>query len=139
MDKETMRQSFNKFLKMYFDSCREVYEELDYKELTEKQFGYLRKIDDRGEITMGDLAEMFDLSKPTVTEMIRKFDDTGMIEKRRCDSDGRVFFISLTEKGKLLANTNKLESERAVEKIFDRLTEEERHTLKDIFDKFSKE
>ncbi len=139
MDKETMRQSFNKFLKMYFDSCREVYESLDYKELTGKQFAYLRQIDEQGEITMGDLASAFDLSKPTVTEMVRKFDDTGMIQKRRCQSDGRVFFISLTEKGKLLANTNKLESERAVEKIFDKLTAAELATLKSIFDKFGKE
>ena len=139
MDKETMRQSFNKFLKMYFDSCREVYESLDYKELTGKQFGYLRKIDEKGEITMGELADAFDLSKPTVTEMMRKFYETGLIEKRRCDSDGRVFFITLTEKGKLLANTNKLESERAVQKMYDRLTEAELNTLKGIFDKFGKE
>ncbi len=135
MNQEKVRQSFNLFLKMYFDSCREVYKELDYKELTGKQFSYLRKIDKSGEITMGDLANAFDLSKPSVTEMIRKFDDTGLIQKRRCDSDGRVHFISLTEKGKLLANTNELESKRAVEKIFARLTPEEIDELTSLFDK----
>ena len=135
MDQEKVRISFNKFLKMYFDSCREVYEELDYKELTGKQFSYLRKIDKSGEISMGDLAEAFELSKPTVTEMIRKFEDTGLIEKRKCDTDGRVSFISLTPKGKLLANTNELESKRAVEKIFARLSKEEVETLTTLFDK----
>ncbi len=135
MDQEKVRISFNKFLKMYFDSCREVYEELDYKELTGKQFSYLRKIDKSGEISMGDLAEAFELSKPTVTEMIRKFEDTGLIEKRKCDTDGRVSFISLTPKGKLLANTNELESKRAVEKIFARLSKEEVEALTTLFDK----
>ncbi len=135
MDQEKVRLSFNKFLKMYFDSCREVYEELDYKELTGKQFSYLRKIDKSGEISMGDLADAFELSKPTVTEMIRKFDETGLIQKRRCETDGRVSYISLSPKGQLLANTNELESKRAVEKIFARLSEEEIATLTTLFNK----
>ncbi len=136
MDKEFVRKSFNKFLKMYFNSCKEIYQELDYGELlTGRQFAYLRMIDKHQEVTMSELADLFNLSKPTVTEMIRKFEDANLIQKRRCQSDGRVVYISLTEQGKLLANTNLLESQRAVEKLFLRLSEEEIVLLTQIFDK----
>ncbi len=137
MDREDMRLSLNAFLKMYFDSCREIYKELDNIELlTGKQFEHLRLIDKHGEITMGKLAELTGLSKPTVTEMIKRFEETALIEKRRCQADGRVFFIRLTDHGKTLANTNKLESERAVDKIFARLDDDDIAQLKRLFDKF---
>lgn len=136
MDKEMVRKSFNKFLKMYFNSCKEIYQELDYGELlTGRQFAYLRMIDKHKEVTMSELANLFNLSKPSVTEMIRKFEETGLIEKRRCETDGRVTYISLTEQGNLLAKTNILESQRAVEKLFARLTEEELQTIIALFEK----
>lgn len=136
MDKEAFRLSFNKLLKLYYDACKEIYQELDNIELlTDKQFKYLKMIDQKNEVTMGELAELFDLSKPTVTEMIKRFEDTNLINKRKCDSDGRVYYISLSEQGKILANTNKLESARAVQKLHDLLSEEELITLKTLFDK----
>ncbi len=135
MDKEVMRTSFNAFLKMYFDSCKEVYEELDLKELSDRQFKYLRAIDKKGSMTMSELAQAFDLSKPTITEVIRRFEDSGLIIKKRCKSDGRVSNITLTKRGKLLAKTNILESDKALHKIFQRLDADELKQLKRLFDK----
>ncbi len=135
MDKETMRTSFNAFLKMYFDSCREVYEELNIKDIHGRHFKYLREIDKHGSMTMSELAEAFHLSKPSITEMIRKFEESNMIIRKRCSDDGRVYNIVLTDHGKLLANTNVLESDKALEKIFGSLDQEELTLLKKLFDK----
>lgn len=135
MDKETMRTSFNAFLKMYFNSCREVYQELDLKELTDRQFKYLRAIEKNTSMTMSELADTFDLSKPTITEVVRRFEDSGLIMKKRCSSDGRVTNITLTKRGKLLAKTNVLESDKALEKIYNRLDDAELNLLKKLFDK----
>ncbi len=139
MDKERVRKSFNAFLRMYFRSCREVYEELDLEGMTERQFKYLKEIDRHGELTMSDLAEAFSLSKPTVTEVVRKFSEAGLIRKTRCAEDARVFKITLTERGKLLAKTNVLESDRALEKIFDRLEDDDLATLIKLFDKIGED
>ncbi len=138
MDKERVRKSFNLFLKMYFQSCREVYEELDLEGISDRQFKYLRKIDNQGSVTMTELAEMFNLSKPTVTEVVRRFEEGGLIEKKRCTHDARVFNITLTKRGKLLAKTNILESDRALEKIFATLDADELETLIKLFDKIGK-
>ncbi|MFW6284794.1 MAG: MarR family winged helix-turn-helix transcriptional regulator [Bacillota bacterium] len=135
MEKEAFRQSFNTFLKLYFDSCKEVYEELDIKGMTDRQFKYLRTIDEHGSMTVSELAKQFGISKPTMTEVMHKFETAGFIKKKRCDDDGRVINITLTKRGALIAKTNVLESNRAVEKLYDRLDEEEMKTLKKLFDK----
>jgi len=135
MEKETFRNAFNAFLKMYFDSCKEVYEELDLKGLKERHFKYLKAIDQEKSITMSKLADMFDLSKPTITEMLRRFEETSLIKRTQCKDDARVYNITLTKRGQLLAKTNRLESDRAIEKIFARLDENELLTLKKIFNK----
>ncbi len=138
MEKEPFRDAFNTFLKLYFDSCKEVYEELDIKGMTDRQFHYLRVIDKESDMTVSKLAKYFDLSKPTMTEIMHKFERAGFIKKTRCDDDGRVFYITLTKRGKLIAKTNVLESDRAIDKIFETLSAEEIHTLKSLFDKIGR-
>lgn len=135
MDQETVRTAFNRFLKMYFNSSREVYEEINFKEITGKQFKYLKLIREYNQSTYSELAKLFHISKPTLTETINKFLDAGLVKKTRCDKDQRVYYISLTEKGEILAMTNELESKKAVTKIFERLNEEEIKIVVELFNK----
>lgn len=135
MAQESFRKSLNAFLKLYFDSCREVYEELDIGRMTDRQFKYLRMIADHGSMRASDLAKAFNLSRPTMTEVMNKFEKAGFITKSRCHDDGRVINIVLTERGSLIAKTNVLESQKAVEKIFSRLEPSEIETLQTLFDK----
>ncbi len=136
MDKEKIRLSFNKFLRMYFQSCREVYEEISFGKITSTQFKYLKEIHKRKEITLTQLASEFNVSKPTMNEYINKFLDAKIVRKRKCTTDKRVSYISLTKIGETLATTNELESKKAVEKIIAQLDETEIETLVNLFDKF---
>ena len=136
MEKEKIRLSLNKFLKMYFLSCREVYKEISFGKITSTQFKYLKEIHLREEITLTQLANTFRVSKPTMNEFIHKFLDAKIVKKRKCVSDKRVSYISLTKIGETLATTNVLESKRAVEKMMNHLTEDEVETLVSLFDKF---
>ena len=106
MERENVRIALNKFLKVYFDACHEVYEEIN-----------------------------FSISKPTVNEVITKFIDSGIVKKRKSEHDKRVSYIYLTDIGETLASTNRLESERAAEKILDLLSSREVKQLTKIFDK----
>ncbi|QMS85971.1 MarR family winged helix-turn-helix transcriptional regulator [Candidatus Xianfuyuplasma coldseepsis] len=136
MDKEEVRLSFNKFLRMYFDACNDVYEEIHFDRIKGSRFKYLKEIHKRGKTTLTELAEHFDLSKPTVTEVINVFESNGFIEKAKSSEDKRVYYISLTEMGRTLATTNILESKRAVDKMFDVLSKKEMKFLIKIFNKF---
>ncbi len=136
MDKETLRLSLNKFLKMYFDSCKEIYDEINASRITGRQFRYLREIHKRREVTLTDLAEHFQISKPSMNEVINKFEKARIICKRRSELDKRYSYIFLTSIGITLATSNELESKRAVEKMIDKLSEKEILEIKNSFDKF---
>jgi len=139
MNKEELRISLNKFLKMYFDSCKEVYEEINASRITGRQFRYLREINKRKEATLTELAEHFQISKPSMNEVINKFESTKIISKRKSEVDKRVSYISLTSIGMILATSNELESNRAVEKMLGKLSETEILNIKNSFDKFGVE
>ena len=136
MKEEDTRKSFNIFLKMYFDSCKEVYQEMNFKELSGRQFEYLKEILKNEKISPSTFAKIFNLSKPTVTEIFNKFLDSELVVKENCVDDKRKYFIKLTERGELLARTNELESKKAVEKIYEKLSEKEVESLNIIFNKF---
>jgi len=139
MEKEDVRKSFNKFLKMYFDACREVYQEIHFDRIKGSRFKYLKEIHIREETTLTELADHFELSKPTVNEVINRFIENGFVEKRKSKNDKRVSYIYLTEMGRTLATTNTLESNRAVSKMFDVLSNKELKQLVKLFDKFEGE
>jgi DNA-binding MarR family transcriptional regulator len=136
MEKENVRLSLNKFLKMYYAACNEVYEEINFNQIKGIRFKYLKEIFKRKEVTLTELANHFDISKPTVNEVINKFMDNGIVLKRKSVTDKRVSYIYLTEIGETLATTNMLESKRAVSKMFDKLSPKEIRQLTKIFDKF---
>ncbi|XMB85515.1 MarR family transcriptional regulator [Mycoplasmatota bacterium WC44] len=138
MEKELLRQSFNKFLRLYFDSCKEVYEEIGLNEITNRQFYYLNQIHKNTDVTSSKLAEICKLSKPTITEIIGKFIELKLAFKEQSVNDKRVSYIKLTERGKILATSNEIESTRVTEKIMNKLDEEELGSLKDLFDKIVK-
>ena len=139
MEKEIIRESFNKFLKMYFDASREVYAEINFNQIKGLRFKYLKEIYKRKEVTLTELADHFSISKPTVNEVINHFMKNGIVAKRKSDEDKRISYIYLTAIGETLASTNTLESQRAVEKIIGKLDGEEVTELVTLFDKFGVE
>jgi DNA-binding MarR family transcriptional regulator len=140
MNNDQVRQSFNKLLRLYFDSCQEVYEELGLeKKLSSRQFYYLNMIHDNQDMTVSKFAMLCELKKPTVTEIVNRFEQAGMIQKRHCNKDKRQYFIELTDHGRLLANTNELESRRVTEKITKKLSTEEVQTLTSLLDQITGE
>jgi len=136
MEKEELRVSLNKFLKMYFDACKEVYSEINFDRITRIQFKYLKAIKRIEEPTLTKLSEHFNISKPSMNEVVSKFEKSGLIIKEKSTIDKRITYLRLTDVGETLATTNALESKRAVEKIIAKLNENEVLYLKDLFDKF---
>jgi len=136
MEKEKIRLSLNRFLKMYFDACKEVYSEINFDQITKIQFKYLKAIKKYEPTTLTELSELFSISKPTLNEVITKFEKSGLIKKTKNEKDKRITYLSVTEIGATLATTNILESNRAVEKMIDRYSADEIEHLTKMFDKF---
>lgn len=135
MNNEMIRKSVNVFLKLYFDSCKEVYEEISFEKITRSQLKYLKAIYRNDNVTLTMLSERFHASKPTVNELITKLYDAKLVEKVKSTIDKRVTYLTLTSMGTLLATTNTLESQKLVENLKLKLNEEEIETMITIFEK----
>jgi DNA-binding MarR family transcriptional regulator len=49
--------------------------------------------------TVTELSERLQLAQSTVTELVRRAEETGLIEREQSDLDGRVAHLRLTEEG----------------------------------------
>lgn len=80
----------------------------------------------------GELALRLGVEPPTVTKMLRRLENCGLLERRQDPSDARSFRVFLTERGQALEEPVTRCWEKVEEKTFAGLSEEERrvfHTL----------
>ena len=63
--------------------------------------------------TVTELSERLQLAQSTVTELVRRAEDAGLIEREPSESDGRVAYLRLTAEG-----------ERRLERVAEKLTAE---------------
>jgi DNA-binding MarR family transcriptional regulator len=77
-------------------------------ELSHAQFELLIELDERGELSAGDLATAARLAPATVTPMLDHLADSGHVERVRSETDRRVVVSRLTPQGR-----RKIEVKRA--------------------------
>ena len=68
--------------------------------LTASQLLVLQVLRTRGEMLTGDLARAVDLKQATISILLDKLQDRGLIERRRGESDRRRVWVHITEQGK---------------------------------------
>jgi DNA-binding MarR family transcriptional regulator len=72
--------------------------------------------------TVTELADRLQLAQSTVTELVRRAEETGLVERKRSDVDGRIAYLRLTSEG-----------ERRLEQSFT-INESERKALLEAFE-----
>lgn len=115
-------------------SC-EIFSECGLADMTVKQIAYLKVIDEHGDVTFSRLAEITRTSKPTVTEMINRFVRMECVYRQRSPDDGRVAYIRLTEKGRMIAQAERNALDRFIERMVRSLDESEVDLLVEILKK----
>jgi len=101
-------------------------------QLTLKQIEYLKKFDEREYVTISQLAEELGLSKPTITEMVKKFIQLDCVQKEQCNHDARVYYLFLTEKGKRIARLEQIANDHFIQRVESCLSEEDISLLIEI-------
>lgn len=133
---ENLEDAVQKFLLFYKKSYTELYEELEIN-VSKITFKYLWCISKNEGITYSKLSKKCEVSKPTITETINKLIDKGLVYTKKSTEDGRCHHIFLTEKGKIIASTNKLELERTCFNMEKKLSKEDINNLVAILNKLS--
>lgn len=83
-------------------------------------------------MTISQLAEELGLSKPTVTEMVKKFIRLDYIKKEQCTRDARVYYLFLTEKGRMIARLEEIANEQFIKRVKNSLDEDDINLLIEI-------
>ena len=115
----------------------QLMEDLALSEMSLKQINYLRVFYEHRAITTSQLAEILNLSKPTVTEMVKKFIKSECLVKESCPADGRVFYLKLTTKGEKIATLDEMTAIYLAGAIETKLTEEELILLVELLKKLA--
>ena len=64
------------------------------------EFGVLEMLYHKGDQPVQKVAEKILVTSGTITYVINKLEKKELVIRRKCDKDKRVFYVSLTEKGK---------------------------------------
>src|SRR5512145_2948065 len=99
---EQLFNAFENILKMKHECSCSIFSECGLSDMTVKQIAYLKVINEQGDVTFSRLAEITKNSKPTITEMVNKFVRMECVYREPCRDDGRILYIRLTDKGKMI-------------------------------------
>ncbi len=133
--KEHLFIVFEKLVKIKSECSCEIFSECGLSDITVKQIGYLKAIDEYEEVTFSRLARITRNSKPTITEMINKFVKMDCVCREKSPDDGRIYYIRLTEKGQMIARAENRALMKLIEKIADSLDDDDMDALIDILGK----
>jgi len=132
---EHLVEAFGRLMVIKNECSSEIFSECGLTDLTVTQIAYLKAIDEHHDVTFSRLAEITRNSKPTVTEMVNRFVRMECAYRQKCPDDGRVTYIRLTEKGRMIANAEQNALHRMIERIVRALDENEVDLLLEILKK----
>lgn len=70
-----------------------------YSEITMNQMHYLEIIGLMENPTFGELADRLNVTRPSVSTIVKILIKAGYLNKNQSEQDGRVYYLHLTEKG----------------------------------------
>ena len=99
-------------------------------ELTATQCSALTSIELAGQLTLGELAEVERVQPPTMTRIVAKLEERGLVQRQPHPTDGRQVILSATDAGRaILAQRGQARDEWLAQRLAE-LSPEERDTLR---------
>ena len=132
---EHLFEALDRLVRIRNECSCSIFSECGLSDMTVKQIAYLKVINAEGDVTFSRLAEITKNSKPTITEMINKCARMECVYREQCPDDGRILYIRLTEKGRMIAQAEQASLRRMIERMMNSLDEHEQELLVEILEK----
>ncbi len=132
---EHLFEVFDRLIAIKNECSSAISSECGLADMTVKQIAYLKAIDEHGAVTFSRLAEITRNSKPTITETINRFVRMECAYRQKSPDDGRIVYIRLTEKGRMMAKAEQNALNRMIERMVRALDEKEVELLIEILKK----
>jgi DNA-binding MarR family transcriptional regulator len=76
--------------------------------ISDSQYNVLRILrgaaDAKEQMGVYDIAERMLTRQPDMTRLIHRMEQAGLVERKRCEADRRIVWVTLTRRGKVLVN-----------------------------------
>lgn len=101
------------------------------EEKTDNALETLRLLAKEEKVTAGRISEYLDIKPSSVTQIIKKMEDSGTITRVKSQEDARVTFVKITDKGRESLDYRGTISTNLKDELFKGFTEEELEQLDD--------
>ena len=116
-----MEEQFSRLVNLLWGECIQnlssVLEESEQNRFTNNDYYYLYVIEALGEPNFSTIADALNVTRPGVTAIVRKLCNMGLVMKCQSEKDKRVYYVSLTQKGKDILNGDREVYKRVTEAI----------------------
>lgn len=95
----------------------------------------LRHVACSGEVPMKDLAEVLEMTPPSVTALVRRLEYTGLLKRFRHATDSRIWLLGLTDQGQALMNALNQQRLLLMQQLLAQLDPTEQQTLLELLER----
>ncbi|MGG1878987.1 MarR family transcriptional regulator [Paenibacillus cisolokensis] len=103
--------------------------------LTDDQYQIMLLINDIPKCTPSQLAEMFSVGKSSITAIVNRLVQAGMVERTRDESDRRIIYLSITDHGRFIFDSCRKQIRELISPYLQHFEEEE---IESFISKFEK-
>jgi DNA-binding MarR family transcriptional regulator len=128
-DKEILKQAIDLISRLMGEMEAEAFEQEGFSNLSMRQLLYLETIAQMERPTFSELADQLDVTKPSVTALVKKLMQMGYVKKVQSQEDLRVYHIVLTAKGEQFTEMHDQTHRLLAERLTQNLNEQEIHQM----------
>ena len=134
-DKQILEQAIALISRLMGEMEAEAFEQGGFSHLSMRQLLYLETIAQMECPTFSELAARLDVTKPSVTALVKKLMKMGYVKKVQSQEDLRVYHIVLTAKGEQFTEMHDQTHRLLAERLTQNLNEQEIHQMAVMFKK----
>ena len=128
-DREILQQAIALISRLMGEMEAEAFEQEGFSNLSMRQLLYLETIAQMERPTFSELADKLDVTKPSVTALVKKLIKMGYVKKVQSQEDLRVYHIVLTTKGEQFTKMHDQTHRLLAERLTQNLNEQEIHQM----------
>src|SRR5437870_3735006 len=89
----------------------------------------LHTLSRKGPMRLTELTATEQMTQPAITQMVRRLEDDGLVERRADPRDGRVVLVQLTTRGAQVIEVRHAARVKQLTSLLNRLSQEEREAI----------
>ena len=134
-DKDILEQAIALISRLMGEMETEAFEQEGFSNLSMRQLLYLETIAQMVRPTFSELADQLEVTKPSVTALVKKLMQMGYVKKVQSQEDLRVYHIVLTAKGEQFTEMHDRTHRLLAERLTQNLNEQEIHQMAVMLEK----